>query len=280
MNARFDLTAWMALFLASMCFTEFVSAQTPFSFVQRDDVREEVNVNQTQINRVDQLQDDCDALCQQRMREQLSTMDQDLRRQFENLDTDQRTRALTALEDDIRETVELEALDEQVLNDPQMDRFNQLWTQQNGLDSLTCGPSSRALGLSDIQFSQIQNIRGAASAAMEACAQNSQFSAQQQFVQIQNIQFNLINQCIDVLSDDQVQQFADMCGEPFDADPTIDDDGSDNSVVDTEIQDTDVTTSVDNVGPTSSAPTSATQGSDSRNSNRTIRRRGSTTARR
>jgi hypothetical protein len=244
------ITLFLVLYLAGWLHAQ--STVTPFSFIHRNDVREEVNVSQTQINRVDQLQVHCEALCQQRMRAAIDSMDPDLQQQFEQLDVAQQERSVNALEQDMLETVQLEALDQQVLDEPQMDRFSQLWTQQNGLDSLTCGPTSRQLGMSGFQISQIQALRNDAISAMQACTQDSQLSAQQQLVQIQNIQVNLINQCVNVLSDEQIQEFANMCGDPFapeplDQEPMDGSDGSHRPGSDAESQNSDDVTSVDNL---------------------------------
>lgn len=259
--------------LIAICLCGLLNAQTqqtPFSFVLRDDVGEELSVSQSQLVRVDQLQVHCEALCRQRMREAISSMDPDLQQQFDQLDSDQQQTALAALERDMREVVQLEALDQQVLNDSQMERFNQLWTQLKGLDSLTFGISSRQLGMSNIQISQIQALRNDSAGAMDACVQNSELSRQQQFVQIQNIQINLIDNCLDVLSEEQIQQFANMCGEPFELDPVAVDpttDNNENANADSIVRNLDAITAVDKV-PGVASQIGTAQATDNQNSDR------------
>jgi len=192
------------------------SSTTPFTFIQRADVINEVGVTSQQTALVDQFQPICDSLCQAAKRQQLDSMPEDLRQLYSGLSYQQRLEAEAFLEQDLRESIELGTLRNQVLTSQQMGRFEQIWTQQSGLGGLLSGNTSRLVGVSESQKSDISQIQDLSNQAVNACLANPNLTPAQQDVQIQQIQNVTINQCINVLSDDQVATYVGLCGEKFD----------------------------------------------------------------
>lgn len=149
-------------------------------------------------------------------------MDNESLQQFESLGADSQQQFQEFLSADLRETMELEMLGQQVLDSTQMNRFNQLWMQTLGLDALTSGPTSRQLNMSPIQIEQIQNFQNNANELINACIGNPNISDSQKNTFITNINNILIDQSVSILNNIQIENFVVNTGEPFDFDPDND----------------------------------------------------------
>lgn len=230
----------LALFSSVSCFAQNGHSEerqnskgnSPFEFVQRTDVRNELNVSDQQVSAIETIAPGCDALCQQKLQEMTSDLDLSIISQFQDLASDEQASALQSIQNDVRESVEFEMLDEWVLDDPQMDRFEQLWTQNAGINGLTSGRIGNQLNLSPSQFTQIENVINAGSAVMSACKSSGQ-STLQQNIQINIIQNNMIDLCVACLTDEQIGQYLEMYGESFEFDSEVD---SEFGTVDSDIE--------------------------------------------
>lgn len=212
------LFCFLSFATATSLLSTTVAQQTPLRFAQRNDVANEIQLRAPQSAAIQRLEQGCDAACQLRLVQAMSEMGNQMQQQFESLGADGQQQFTDQLRTDLRETMELEMLSGQVLNPPQMQRFNQLWMQTLGLDALTSGPTSRLLNMAPAQIEQIQNIQNDADQLIQASAMNPNLSAAQKDGFKTNINNIVINQCIGVLNNIQIDNLAINIGEPFDFD--------------------------------------------------------------
>ena len=201
---------------------------SPFSFIRDERVGQEIQITNSQLNLVDQFQPICDAACRAQLQDALNTMPRVQQEIFSDMPFDQRMAAQSFLEQDIRESTELAMLGGQILNDNQMERFNELRTQNLGIEGLLSGVTSRNLGVSTDQRASILQIQDIADNAVNACLANPNLTTSQQDARIQQIQNTTINQSINVLNIGQLNLYVGLLGEPFNPDQGGDDQGGDD----------------------------------------------------
>ena len=196
-----------------------LSAQTtPLRFAQRNDVGREIQLQPDQRAALQALGPVCDAQCQAYLAENFAAISDDARLAFGSLPQEQRDRIIAGQQSAVQEGVELNAIDD-ILANPQMDRFRQLWAQFQGASGLTSVSVSPALDLSDDQFAELQDLQAGANELTNACLGNSSLTPDQQASIIQNINNGVIDQSINILNDTQLQTFIELCGEPCAFDP-------------------------------------------------------------
>lgn len=226
LNCRFAL---LAICIAVSTFVSLplkkCNAQlTPLRFAQRADVSNEIQISPQQSELIRQLEQNCGPACQQRLQQTLAAMGGQERDLFESLSADDQQQFGEILNTDVRETMELEMLDQQILNSSQMNRFNQLWLQTLGLDAFTSGPTSRLLDISPTQMDQIQIFQNNGNQLIDACLANPNLSDSQKNAFITNINNIVIDQSVNILNNFQIENFIVNSGEPFEFAPDVDPD--------------------------------------------------------
>ena len=207
------------LFLVALCILVLGSQESngqnsPFEFVQRNDVQEELQIQPEQVQILQNLQPICDAQCQARITEMLTSASTDLQTQFLALGAEGQQVAVQDLDQGVRDGIETEMLDEVVLSSPQFERFQQLRTQFDGLGSLLNDRVSGLMGLSQEQTAQLRELQNFGAELEGMCGQDSSLSPTQKQNGIQNIQNVIIDQSINVLNGAQIEIFAGLCGRP------------------------------------------------------------------
>ena len=114
----------------------FGQSQTPLDFAQRRDVGREIKLQPMQRAAIQALGPVCDAQCQAYVALNFNEISDDARLAYGALPPEVQNEVVANQEEQVQEQVELNAIDE-VLADPQMDRFRELWTQYQGVNSLT-----------------------------------------------------------------------------------------------------------------------------------------------
>ncbi len=188
---------------------------SPFAYIKNKAVGQEIKLSSDQLAAVQRLQSVCDVLCQQQVNETLDLMPQELKDVYAALPFNQRTSALSLLEQDAQETMELEMLSGRILNSQQMSRFSQLWAQQLGVDALLFGTTSRIVGTSEQQKDSIVQIQNAGDIAIDASFANPDLSSDQRNFLVRRIQKEVIDQTIKVMTAEQIDTYIAMCGERF-----------------------------------------------------------------
>lgn len=200
------------------------SAQTtPLRFAQRQDVGREINLQPNQRAAIQGLGPICDAQCQAYVVQNFEQISDDARLAFGSLPAEAQDQLIAGQRAEVQEGVEFNAIDD-VLANPQMDRFRQLWTQFQGTNGMTSGFASEAMGLSDGQFTELTDLQSTASELTNLCLSNPALSPDQQNLIIQNINNGVIDQSINILENGQLDIFMELCGEPCQFDP-IEDEG-------------------------------------------------------
>lgn len=235
-------------------------AQTsPLEFAQRADVGREINIQPEQLEMVDRLQTVCDALCEARIMEALTSVSTDLQQQFLDLSPEERQTTIQMLDREFRESIEMSVLSEGVLNPAQVNRFSQLRTQFMGIDGMLTERARSLMGFTEEQESQLREIQSVGADALAQCEQLTSEGINISQEGLANVQNILIDQSINILNGAQIEIFQGLCGEAcqFDPDtPPADGDGG--------VQDQPEPTSA--AGPTPAAGNSgAGSGSTSRN---------------
>ena len=202
------------LFLITGCtIADCAFAQTtPLRFALRRDVGQEIQLQPNQRDAINALGPICDAQCQALVEQNFAALTDDARLAYAALPSAAQDSVVANQQADVREEVEMNAMDD-VLADPQMDRFRQLWMQFQGIDSLTSGFASQAMDLSGDQLGELQELQIGANELINECQANTSLSPDQQSSIIQNINNGLIDQSINILNNGQLQIFIDLCGD-------------------------------------------------------------------
>ena len=242
---------------------------TPLDFAQRRDVGREIQLQPNQLAAIRALGPVCDAQCQAYVRENFDEISDDARLAFAALPQAQQEQVISNQESAVREEVEMNVIDD-VLADPQMDRFRELRTQFQGPSGLTTPAISEALGLSEGQLGELQDLQIGAQELTNACLGNSSLTGDQQATIIQNINNGVIDQSINILENAQLDIFVGLCGEACDFDPEEDvpgDDEGDPGAEPTDIADDGAQNDnpVDPENEVTPTPAALQAGSNSRN---------------
>ena len=199
------------------------SAQTtPLGFAQRQDVGREIQLQPNQRAAIEALGPICDAQCQAYVSQNFGEISDDARLAFGALPAETREQIVSDQDAEVRTDVEINAIDD-VLANPQMDRFRQLWTQFQGASGLTTGFVSEAMNLSDDQLNELTDLQATAGELTNLCLSSPSLTADQQTIIIQNINNGVIDQSINILENAQLDILVNLGGDPFEFDPTEDD---------------------------------------------------------
>lgn len=192
---------------------------SPLEFAQRADVGREINIQPGQLETVDRLQTICDAQCEARIMETLTSISTDLQQQFLELSPEDRQNTIQVLDREFRESIEMSVLLDGVFDPTQMNRFAQLRTQFLGIDGMLTERARFLMGFTEDQESQlreIQNIGADVLAQCELLTSEGISISQEGLANVQNI---LIDQSINILNGAQIEIFQGLCGEACQFDP-------------------------------------------------------------